>query len=157
MRAFSLIATLLAAALMLPATTAPSHAGSVFSKLAGTWSGGGTLRLANGKREKLKCRAYYTKKGGSGLGIAIRCASPSNKIHMRGTLRQGGSSVTGTWEERTFNAGGSVSGTASNSALRLSIRGTVSGSLSISLKGNSARVTLSTGKAGSVSLSFRRS
>ncbi|MBU1211067.1 MAG: hypothetical protein KJ587_07325 [Alphaproteobacteria bacterium] len=157
MRALNFSATLLAALLLLPATTAPSHAGGVFSALAGSWSGGGSLKLANGKREKLTCRAYYTKNGGSGLGIAIRCASPSSKIHMRGSLQQGGSSVTGTWEERTFNAGGSVSGTASDSSLRLSIRGSVAGSLSISINGNRATVNLSTNKAGGVSLSFRRS
>lgn len=157
MRAMTLTATLLAAALALPVSTAPTQAGGVFSALAGTWSGGGSLRLANGKREKLTCRAYYTNKTSSALGIAIRCASPSNKIHMRGTLHQGGSSVTGTWEERTFNAGGSVSGTATSSALRLSIRGSVAGSLSISINGNRATVNLSTNKAGGVSLSFRRS
>lgn len=156
MRAKTVIATLLAAALALSVTPAPSHAGGVFAALAGTWSGGGSLRLANGNREKLKCRAYYTNKSTSALGIAIRCASPSNKIHMRGSLHQGGSSITGSWEERTFNAGGSVSGTATGSSLRLSIRGSVAGSLSILINGNRAKVNLSTNKAGGVSLNFRR-
>lgn len=157
MRILTFAATVVAAALLNSFSATPGHAANVFSSLAGTWSGGGSARFTNGKREKLRCRAYYTKKGSSGLGLAIRCASASNKIHMRGYLR-GGSAVTGTWEERTFNAGGSVSGTASRSSLRLSIRGSISGSLSISVKGNRHSVYISTGGSDlkGVSLSFRR-
>lgn len=155
MRHKSVCAAAVSALFCLPATTGPSDAGTLFSALAGSWSGGGTVRLAGGKREKLKCRAYYRAKGTSGLGIAIRCANPSNKIHLRGSLRQGGSVVTGTWEERSFNAEGSLSGTATASTLRLSIRGSVSGSLFISLQGNKNIVTMSAGENG-VNLRFSR-
>lgn len=148
MRHKSVCAAAVSALFCLPATTGPSDAGTLFSALAGSWSGGG-------KREKLKCRAYYKAKGTSGLGIAIRCANPSNKIHLRGSLRQGGSVVTGTWEERSFNAEGSLSGTATASTLRLSIRGSVSGSLFISLQGNKNIVTMSAGENG-VNLRFSR-
>lgn len=149
------LASIIAAGPLMLVST-PASAAKVFSSLAGSWSGSGTLRLANGKREKLRCTAYYTKKGSNGLGLAIRCASPASQINMRGVLRGGGSAVTGTWEERTFNAGGSVSGTATNSSLRLSIRGSVSGSLSISVSGKRNSVTMSTANAGSVSLRFSR-
>lgn len=155
MRVSSLCAAVVSAAIALPGGTTPSEAGTLFAALAGSWSGGGTVRLANGKKEELKCRAYYTKKGGSGLGVAIRCASPSNKFNLRSSLRQGGTSVTGTWEERTLNAEGSVSGTVSETSLRVTFQGTVSGSLSISLNGNRNTVYMSTGEGG-VSLSFRR-
>ena len=157
MRISSFLATAVAVLVLASSGATPSYAGNVFSKLAGTWSGSGSARFTNGKRERLTCRAYYTQKGSSGLGLAIRCASPSNKIHMRGYLR-GGSAVTGTWEERTFNAGGSVSGTATGSSLRLSIRGSVSGSVFISVNGNSQSVYISTGatELKGVSLSFRK-
>jgi hypothetical protein len=158
MRLFTILAVTVTSTALMPVVSTPSQGANIFAALAGTWSGGGTVRLANGKREKLRCHAYYTKKGETGLGIAIRCASPSNKIHMRSSLRKGGSSVSGTWEERTFNAAGSVSGQATSSTLRLSISGSVSGSLSISLNGKRQTVRISTGgnEMTGVSLSFRR-
>lgn len=158
MRFLPIVATAIAAVLVSTFSATPSHAANVFKQLAGTWSGSGNVRFSNGKRERLKCRAYYTKKGASGLGLAIRCASSSNKIHMRGVLRGGGSAISGTWEERTFNAGGSVSGKATGSSLRLAIRGSISGSLSISVKGKRHSVHISTGASDlkGVSLSFRR-
>ena len=56
-------------------------------------------------------RAFYTTKDdGAGLGLAIRCASTSNKIELRATLIYSGGKISGKWEERQFNAGGSVTG-----------------------------------------------
>lgn len=158
MRPSIILASVLASTALIPVSTTPSQGANIFAALAGTWSGGGTVRLANGKSEKLRCNAYYTTKGESGLGIAIRCASPSNTIHMRSSLRKGGSSVSGTWEERTFNATGSVSGQATSSTLRLSISGTVSGFLSISLRGKRQTVSISTGgnEMTGVRLNFSR-
>ena len=158
MRIFAIFAVILSFTALLPVATTPSHGANIFAALAGSWSGGGAVRLANGKREKLRCRAYYTMRGSTGLGIAIRCASPSGKIHMRGALKKGGSTISGTWEERTYNVGGSVSGRATGSSLSLSIRGSISGSLSISLRGKKQTVNLSTGgnEMQGVSLSFRR-
>ena len=53
--------------------------------------------------------AYYTG-GGSQLGLAILCKSESSNIHIRSKLSQSGGRITGTWEERTFNAEGNASG-----------------------------------------------
>lgn len=158
MRFLTFSAVVLTSSAFIPVVATPSQGANIFAALAGSWSGGGTVRLANGKSEKLQCHAYYKKKGESGLGIAIRCASPSNSIHMRSSLRKGGSSISGTWEERTFNVNGSVSGQATSSSLRLSISGSVSGSLSISLRGKRQTVRISTGgnEMTGVSLSFRR-
>lgn len=158
MRRLSILSALLMTTIVLPVGATPGHAAGVFNALYGTWSGGGKVRLANGKSERLRCKAYYTKRGSSGLGLAIRCASPSNKIHMRGSLNQNGSSVSGNWEERTFNANGRLNGSATGSSVRLSISGSISGSLSISLNGNNQTVSLSTGgnELQGVSLKFSR-
>ena len=158
MRFLPFCAALLIAATLMPAGSSPVSSAGVFNALQGTWSGGGRVRLGNGKSEKLKCRAYYRKKGKSRLGLAIRCASPSNKIHMRGSLRKRGSSVSGSWEERTFNATGKLNGSATGSSIRLAISGAISGRLSISLRGKRKTVSLSLGGGGfdGVSLSFRR-
>lgn len=119
---------------------------SPFSSLAGTWSGQGKVRLEGGKSEAIRCRAYYTtSQGGSGLGMAIRCASASNKIEMRANLNYDNGAITGHWEERTYNAAGEVKGQATSSRLTLSIAGGgLNGNMSVRLGGASQSVSIST-------------
>ena len=72
--------------------SAPAPANAQVSTLSGTWAGGGQVRLDDGRTERVSCRAYYTPRdGGSGLGLALRCASPSYKIELRSSLRIEGS------------------------------------------------------------------
>ena len=74
-----------------------------FTTLTGTWSGGGQVRLEGGKTERISCKAYYTPRdGGTGVGIALRCASTSYSINLRSVLASSSGKVTGTWEEQTF-------------------------------------------------------
>lgn len=141
------------------ATAVPASAENALSGLAGNWSGGGQIRLSDGRSERLSCRAYYTPRdGGAGMGVALRCASTSYKLEFRSSIRLDGNRVSGTWEERSFNAGGSVSGSASNGALNMAFSGTLSGSMSVSYGGSSQRVSINTGGGGlsSVSLSLSR-
>lgn len=96
----------------------------LFDSIAGSWKGPGRIEFDGGSSEALLCKAYYTtKERGDSLGIAIRCASPSNKIELRAKLEAQGDSLTGTWEERTFNASGSVTGQATDHQISLSIEG----------------------------------
>jgi len=140
----------------LPITHA--HAGP-FAGFTGTWSGGGSVRLFGGKSEKIRCRAYYTpKSSGRGLGMAIRCASAGNKFELRAQLNGSGRSVSGSWEERTFNTSGRVSGTASSGKMKLRINGPVQGSVSISTKGRKQWVSIATSTSdgsGSMRISIK--
>ena len=95
----------------------------VFHSMAGSWKGPGRIELGKGGSEALLCKAYYTAKQGDLLGIAIRCASPSLKIELRAKLAVRGDQLIGSWEERTFNASGSVSGRAKDDEISLSIEG----------------------------------
>lgn len=126
--------------------SANAAADNPFATLAGSWSGQGKIRLEGGKSETIRCRAYYTTSdGGSELGMAIRCASASNKIEMRASLNYSNGSVSGSWEERTFNASGQVKGQATSSKLTLSIAGGgLNGSMSVQLGGASQSVSIST-------------
>ncbi len=119
---------------------------SPFASLAGTWSGAGQIKLEGGKSENIRCKAYYTTNaGGAGLGMAIRCASASNKIEMRASLTYADGKVSGNWEERTFNAAGQVSGKAAANNLSLSIDGGgLNGSMSVRLGSTSQLVSIST-------------
>ncbi|MGE0022915.1 MAG: hypothetical protein AB7S70_04700, partial [Hyphomicrobium sp.] len=76
---------------------------ATFSALDGAWGGTGSVRLENGKTERLKCKGYYNAKQGNSLGMAINCGNASFKINMRAALRSSGGSISGTWEEREFN------------------------------------------------------
>jgi hypothetical protein len=128
---------------VLPSAAA---ADNLFSSLSGTWAGAGQIRLEGGSTESLKCRAFYTSKDdGAGLGLAIRCASTSNKIELRATLAYSGGKISGKWEERQFNAGGNVTGQASSSRVSLAIEGGgVSGSMTVSVNGGTQSVSILT-------------
>jgi hypothetical protein len=146
--------------LVLSGQAAVARAEGAFPRLAGSWSGSGTVHLDQGKSEQITCRAYYNaKSAGADLALAIRCASSSYKIEMRATLSQQNGQVTGQWEERTFNAAGSVSGRATDTSLNLAIRGAVSGTMSVTSSDASQRIEIKTVGSGlsGVTISLARS
>ena len=159
----SFAAALIAVAMLAsPASIVASSAQGVnpLSKLAGSWSGSGTVRFEGGQSERLTCRGHYTiKNGGAGIGLALRCASSSAKIDLRSLLNYQGGRVSGSWEERTFNAAGGVSGRASAGSMSLAISGGgLSGSMSVSFSASSQSVNINTSGTGlkGVSISMRR-
>lgn len=122
------------------------QASNPFATMAGSWSGGGQVRFEGGKAESIRCNAYYTpKNNGSGLGLAIRCAnSGGTRIELRASLAYQGGQVSGDWEERSYNASGSVSGQASATRISLNIAGGVSGSMNVNINGSSQSVSVTT-------------
>ena len=142
---YPLLAAALLAGLMILAPRAEIQAaeGNPFDVLLGSWGGSGNFKLNDGTSERIQCSAYYTG-GGSTLGMAIRCKSPSNNIEIRSKLNKSGSKISGTWEERTFNAVGNASGSASASNIRLQISGGVSGSMSVNYRKSRQSVSIST-------------
>lgn len=147
-------------ALMLTvAGASAARAETIFDTLVGTWNGSGQIKLENGKSEALKCRAFYTQKESDSLGIALRCASASNKIELRASLNQARGDVDGSWEERTFNAAGTVKGKVSGSRINLTITGgTFSGSMNVSITGARHSVSIETNGIGlrAVNISLSR-
>src|SRR5262245_34312065 len=120
-------------------------AAGAFQSLNGSWSGSGSIRLDDGRSEALKCRAYYSPRGDDHLGLALRCASSSNKIELRAQLTASGSRIAGHWEERTFNASGTVAGHASGNNMKLAIvGGGFSGSMAVTTDGRSQVISVAT-------------
>lgn len=162
MRLFKQTAGILAAgaSLVLLVGTAPAVAESPFKDLVGTWSGKGTARLESGKRERLSCKGYYTGSGSSTLRLNIICANPSTKVELRSKLKYANGRVTGSWEERNYNQQGTITGTATESKLRLSIGGgALQGRLSVEIDdSNKQSVQLSTSGSAlrGVSITFTR-
>lgn len=156
----------LATAAVLLATTAPTltvsdaaSAATPFNTIGGVWGGTGRVKLASGKSLTVRCRVYYNpKQGGARLGMAIRCAAPDNKIELRGQLAYNGGRVSGSWVERTYNAKGSLAGSARPGRISLNIRGGVSGALSISYSRRSQNISIrsTTTELRAVSISLSR-
>ena len=140
------VALILAAAAFCTFDAPVARADTPFANLTGTWSGRGQVRIEGGKNERITCKAYYTPKdGGVGVGIALRCASPSYSINLRSLLTSTGDRVTGTWEEETFNANGTVTGRAYNGNLSVSISGGgLAGSMSVSFGSATQQVSINT-------------
>ena len=101
-------AFVLALSTACPAVAVPTP----FDVVKGSWVGGGGLNFKDGRSEKLACTAYYTSSGeGEALTTALRCTGPSGKLELRSHLSYAGGKVSGSWEERTYNASGDASGT----------------------------------------------
>lgn len=125
--------------------TAAHAADNPFPSLAGTWNGSGTARFEGGTTESLRCKGYYTNgSGGSNLGLSIRCANASAKVELRANLNYANGSVSGDWEERTYNQSGTVSGKASSGKISLAITGGIEGSMAVNVAGSSHSVNVST-------------
>lgn len=95
-----------------------------FSSMSGFWKGPGRIEFSEGSSEALVCKAYYAASDqAKRISIVLRCASRSNKIELRAKLAVEGPNLTGTWEERTFNASGTATGQAMDGRINLSIDG----------------------------------
>jgi len=149
----SLGAVVLAAALTLGSAT-PSAADAL-AGLSGSWSGAGQFRLQDGRSESLRCSANYLPKR-QALGLSLRCASSSNRIELRANLVSRGSRVSGTWEERSYNVSGNVSGIGAGNSLRLGINGGgLAGSMVVTTVGGSQSISVRTDGAALRGINIR--
>ena len=121
-----------------------ASAETLFDSLRGSWSGSGQIQYKDGKSESLECTAYYTGEAAQ-LRLAIRCEAGSNKVEIRGQLAAQGQTLSGTWEERTFNAAGKASGSLAANKMSLAISGGgFHGSMSVSAAGGKQAVKIAT-------------
>jgi hypothetical protein len=144
--------------LALATNTATAAVAADLTGLQGSWGGQGAATFDGGSKESMRCNGYY-KGEGDALSMVIKCASAGGaKIELRGQLTGKDGAVTGTWEERTYNATGSVKGSSEPGALKVSIDGAISGTMSLSFTEKSQTVTISTtgGSLRTVNISFNR-
>jgi hypothetical protein len=103
---------LMAAAVLFAAllTASPSHAQSgPFAGLAGTWSGGGSVTLDDGSKERIRCRATYAPAGAT-MAMTLTCASDAYKFALSANVEDRGGAITGSWSEASRNISGSLEG-----------------------------------------------
>ena len=150
MQVAALLAAAAVAAAPVAAQTTATRPAPPFQQLGGSWSGGGQVRFADGKTERISCRAYYVPKAdGDQLGLAIRCAAVSYKIEIRANVVNDNGRLSGRWEERTFNAEGDVTGRAEDGSISMSIAGGgVTGSMSVSYGDSKQKLSISTEGTG---------
>ena len=115
--------------------------------LLGSWGGSGVMKLKDGASERVGCNGYYTG-GGSQLGMVIRCTSGGQKIEIRSKLSVNNNNLSGKWEERSFNAEGSISGKVTGNQMKMSIQGAVTGSMNVHFTSKSQKITIVTDNIG---------
>lgn len=114
--------------------------------LSGSWQGAGTLSFESGQTEDISCNGYYRRAGN--LSVVVRCKGTSSNFELRSKLDSDGDKVSGSWEERTYNAAGSASGTASAGKLDIRFSGSLTGSLAMSFSASSQSVSVSVDTKG---------
>jgi hypothetical protein len=122
--------------------SAPSE--SPFTQLAGSWSGAGTIDLANGRHEPIKCRASYdVLEAQNKLQLNIHCASQSYNFDLRASATYSADTITGIWSESTRNAAGTLSGKVEGAGFQVVAKGQMFGaSLNLVTQGNKQSVTI---------------
>ena len=141
--AMPLAALVFAAALALPGLgEAADPAGNPFDKLSGDWKGGGTVTPAKGDSVKVACKATY-KATGSNLTQDLRCAGTDYRIDATLKLTDKGGKIRGSWNEKTYDANGGVTGTATDDIIHARISGDkFSGRLSINVSDGGLEINI---------------
>ena len=159
-------ASIAALFLLLAACIADSsHAQSIapFKRLAGQWSGSGTIDLTDGKREPIRCRASYDVLSDQrNLQLNIRCASDSYNFDLRASATYSAGSVSGTWSESTRLVTGTIAGRADSEHISVVAKAaSFSASLSLTTHGSRQSVVIRAHSADAgikgVSMHLRRS
>jgi hypothetical protein len=101
------------AALLFSVPAGHAQSGGPFAGFDGSWSGSGTVALANGTTEHIRCKADY-KVNASGLGLKqnLHCASDSYKFDLSSDVTSQGDRISGNWSEKSRNVFGNLQGTA---------------------------------------------
>jgi hypothetical protein len=136
--------SILAFALSLALPVVALAVNSPFDRLAGQWSGAGTIQMSDGNSEALRCRASYdVLSEGAGVQLAIRCAGQSYSFDLRSSAQHEGGKITGVWNESTLNTGGQLSGSAKGDSIRIMANGQAfSAALTLVTNGNKQSVTI---------------
>lgn len=131
-----------------------------FSGLAGNWSGGGTITLDDGSKERIRCRATYAVRAdGDAINQTLTCASDSFKFNLASHVIAQGSALSGTWSESIRNANGNLEGRGGGGHFQVIASGAgFTANISLTTRGNKQSVVIrSEGAFRLTSISLTRS
>lgn len=107
--------------------------GSHAAGLAGTWAGGGTVKLKTGQVEKVRCRIRYEEGSGRTFVIHANCSHANGTFQQSGRIvKRSSSSYSGSLYSDQYSLSGNINISVSGNRQTLSAK---------SAKG-SARITL---------------
>ena len=130
----------------LVAASSGTAAAGYFSAMAGAWTGNGRLTLADGKGERIRCRAANkVLRGGDRLRQNLSCTSVSYKLVFTSelTYKPAAGVVTGSWREQSQRVGGFISGPARPGRIRAFVSSeSFSARVVVVTRGNRQSVTI---------------
>ena len=162
----SFLATFALVALLVTASLAHG-ADTPFAALSGAWSGPGTITLASGGKESIRCRAKYEVDGnGTNLKLNLRCSSDSHKFDLQADVSHANGQVSshangqvsGFWNESLNRVGGTVAGKATAGLIDVVVDGPISAMLTVKTRADSQSVSIRSpgGAVSSVAISLSR-
>jgi hypothetical protein len=84
----------------------------------------GTITMANGATERIRCKAAYTVNAtGKAVQQTLRCASDNYRVEISSTVVSDGGSLSGSWAEATRGVSGNISGRASGAEIVANVAG----------------------------------
>jgi hypothetical protein len=118
-----LLVVLVAGPAQSAATKAPPRGeGNPFDQLTGDWTGGGMVTPSRGDPEKVDCKVTYTP-AGSTITQALLCTGADNRFDATTKFKYKNGKISGSWLETTFDASGSISGSATGDLVHARISG----------------------------------
>ncbi len=146
-------------AILMSSVSAGRAESGPFAGFDGAWNGSGTVSLADGSSEQIRCRATYKVAGGNGLHQTLRCASDSYKFDLSSDVTSQGDQVTGNWSETSRNIYGSLQGRAGDGQIDVFVEAAgFAASLTLTTRGNKQSVSInSKGQIRDVSINMVRS
>src|SRR5687768_1631121 len=128
--------------LVLPSAAFAQTGG--FTALSGSWSGSGSVTLASGATERIRCRATYeVAPSGNTFQQSLRCTSDSYNFDLRSSVVRSGDAVSGTWSETSRNVTGGIAGRVSGSQIQAMIQGPAfPASLTLATQGDRQTVSI---------------
>jgi hypothetical protein len=116
----------------------PAQAEQSFDSVAGSWSGGGSMKPSDGPRERVRCKIDYApKNAGQSVKMNVRCASDAYKMDLNANIDQNGTALSGNWFESQYRQGGKVSGQNVNGVIEAKVESdTITALLTVRTRGN---------------------
>ena len=120
------------------AVVTPAWAEQNFDRLAGSWTGAGSMQPKDGPRERVRCKVNYeVKNEGQSVKMDVRCASDAYRMELSANIDQRGSELSGNWFESQYRLGGRVSGRSAGDLIDAKIESdTMTAMLAVRTKGS---------------------
>ena len=145
------------------AMSTPAAAGGLFSGLAGSWRGDGSIDWTTGETERIRCNATYeVEQDGNQLIQTLTCATDSARLIVKSdiTYNSKAGAISGTWTETSYGISGRVTGSANAARIQAVVQSSdkrFNARVTVLTRGDTQTVTISSDlELKGVSVQLRR-